>query len=115
MFKFKTLLSKFRTNPPPPAKPRAEQQFYDNYFSLIAAGARLKLVEAMFNLKLFALFAEKPCLLESEIIVKLELMPLRAKKWLYLLSCEKFLLKTQIEGQTAYRLPEEFIRLIKSD
>lgn len=90
--------------------------FYENYFSLIAAGARLKLVEAMFSLNLFALFEHESCVLESDIIKKLGLMPIRAKKWLHLLCCEHFLIPvTRSDCQQAYRLPDEFIQLMQSD
>lgn len=85
--------------------------FYGSYFSLIAAGARLKLVEAMFSLNLFDLFDQADCVSEREIIEKLGLMPIRAQKWLHLLSDEKFLIKTQINNQPAYRLTEGFIQL----
>lgn len=89
--------------------------FYENYFTLIASGARLKLVEAMFRLNLFALFENNPCVLEQEIIEKLGLMPNRAKKWLHLLSCEGFLTKITLENQAAYQLPEQFIKLRNSE
>lgn len=93
--------------------PNAE--FYENYFSLIASGAKLKLIEPMFSLNLFALFENKACILESELITQLGLMPTRAKKWLHLLSCEYFLIKIKINGQAAYKLPDEFIKIIHSD
>lgn len=89
--------------------------FFDNYFSLIAAGARLKLIEPMFHLDLFALFDTHPIVLERDIIEQLCLMPLRAQKWLHLLSCEHFLIKTTLNNQTAYQLPDEFIELKRSD
>lgn len=87
------------------------EAFYANYFSLIAAGARLKLVEAMFSLNLFALFDHDTCILERDIIEKLGLMPIRAKKWLHLLSSEHFLIKVMLNNQPAYQLPEEFVQL----
>lgn len=89
--------------------------FYANYFSLIAAGARLKLVEAMFSLNLFALFDHDKCILEQDIIAKLGLMPIRAQKWLHLLSSEHFLTKVMLNNQTAYQLPEEFVQLRNSE
>lgn len=89
--------------------------FYENYFSLIAAGARLKLVEAMFNLNLFSLFENKEFVLEHEIIEKLGLMPIRAQKWLHLLSCEYFLIKDKVNGEPAYKLTDEFNQLIRSE
>ncbi|KTD54598.1 methyltransferase [Legionella sainthelensi] len=88
--------------------------FYENYFSLIASGARLKLVEAMFSLNLFALFEKNEFVLEQEIIEKLGLMPIRAKKWLHLLSCEYFLIKNEINGEPAYKLTDEFYQLMHS-
>lgn len=95
------------------SKPNSD--FYENYFSLIADGVRLKLVEAMFSLNLFALFENTDCVLERDIIEKLELMPIRAKKWLHLLCCEHFLIKVKFKNQQAYRLPPEFIDLMHSD
>ena len=88
--------------------------FYKNYYSLLANGARLKLIEAMFNLNLFALFEEKSCVLEHEIIKKLGLKPIRTKKWLHLLACEHFLIKTTSNNQPAYQLPDEFIQLMNN-
>ena len=98
-----------------PKNPNHNARFYNNYFSLIAAGARLKLVEAMFSLNLFALFENTDWVLESDIIEKLKLMPIRAKKWLHLLCCEHFLTKIKIDNQPAYQLPDEFRQLIHSD
>lgn len=90
--------------------------FYNNYFSLIAQGAQLKLVEAMFRLNLFSLFEHQNCVLERDIIEQLELMPNRALKWLHLLAEEHFLVKiTAKDGQVAYQLPEEFIALLQGD
>ncbi|KTD64540.1 methyltransferase [Legionella spiritensis] len=101
---------------PPPEKKQYNSRFYANYFSLIADGARLKLVEAMFRLNLFDLFEHKTCVSEQEIIEKLALMPIRAKKWLHLLCSEHFLIKVSNQNhQPAYQLPEEFQRLIRSD
>ncbi|RAP37126.1 hydrogenase expression protein [Legionella quinlivanii] len=99
-----------------PKKAQPNADFYKNYFSLIADGARLKLVEAMFNLNLFDLFEGREYVLETEIIEKLGLMPIRAKKWLHLLSSEHFLIKAKSRDyRVAYRLPEEFIQIINSD
>lgn len=89
--------------------------FYANYFSLFAEGARLKLVETMFSLNVFTLFENNYYVLEQDIIEKLGLMPLRAKKWLYLLTSEHFLRKIMIDNQPAYELPEGFIKLMHSD
>lgn len=70
----------------------------------------------MFSLNLFELFEGKEYVLESEIISKLGLMPVRAKKWLHLLSSEHFLIKAQSRDyQVAYRLPPEFIEIMNSD
>lgn len=92
--------------------PNAE--FYADYFSLIAKGAKLKLIQAMFGLNLFVLFEDDSSVPEREIIEKLGLMPIRAKKWLHLLSSEGYLVKTTINNQPAYRLPPGFIKLIHS-
>lgn len=90
--------------------------FYENYFSLIAMGARLKLVEAMFNLDLFSLFENQQCVAERDIIEKLGLKPVRAKKWLHLLSAEHYLEQiTTNDGQVAYQLPEEFSQLLQGE
>ncbi|MGC1181786.1 MAG: methyltransferase [Legionella sp.] len=89
--------------------------FYNNYCSLIASGAKLKLVEAMFNLNLFALFEHNKCVSEQAIIEKLGLMPNRAKKWLYLLSDAHFLIKVEIDNQPAYQLTNGFIKLRHSE
>lgn len=89
--------------------------FYNNYCSLIAAGARLKLLEAMFSLNLFGLFEGNACVLESHIIETLGLMPIRAKKWLHLLSCEHFLIKTTRKDKAAYQLSDKLIQLMRSD
>lgn len=89
--------------------------FYENYFSLIAAGARLKLVEAMFNLNLFSLFDKNEFISEQEIIEKLGLMPNRAQKWLHLLDCEYFLIKGEINGTPAYKLTDEFYQLMHTE
>lgn len=91
------------------------QEFYRNYFSLIASGVRLKLVEAMFRLNLFSLFAEKNSVLEKDLIEALHLVPLRAQKWLHLLCCEHFLIKTSVDNQTAYQLPEQFFTLLHNE
>lgn len=95
--------------------PKYTVDFYENYFSLIAAGARLKLVEVMFNLNIFALFEKKEQVSEQEIIEKLGLMPNRAKKWLHLLSCEHFLIKKTVDNQPAYQLNPGFIKLMNSE
>lgn len=68
----------------------ARQYFY----GLLAGGVRIKLLESMFDLDLFRLFTGKPYLLENDIIKRLELKPVRAKKWLHLLCCEDFLKKS---------------------
>ncbi|KTD10963.1 methyltransferase [Legionella gratiana] len=94
---------------------KSVDDFYENYFSLIATGARLKLVEAMFNLNLFALFERNEFVLEQEIIEKLGLMPIRAQKWLHLLSCEYFLIKNEINGEPVYKLTDEFYQWMLSD
>ncbi len=90
------------------------EAFYANYFSLIADGARLKLVEAMFSLNLFALFENNTCVLERDIIAKLGLMPIRAQKWLHLLNSEHFLIKITLNNQPAYELPEQFMKRMHS-
>lgn len=108
-------LEKHSLHCPSSETPQHTAEFYENYFSLIAAGARLKLIEAMFNLNLFALFENKAYVSEHEIIEKLGLMPNRAKKWLHLLSCEYFLIKTTIDAQTVYQLTPEFIQIIHSE
>ncbi|KTD43421.1 methyltransferase [Legionella quateirensis] len=101
---------------PAPVTPRPNADFYNNYFTLIASGARLKLVEAMFNLDIFSLFEHQECVSEQEIIDQLQLMPIRAKKWLHLLSSEHFLIKTTTKDyQTAYKLPKEFVFFMNSD
>lgn len=89
--------------------------FYKNYYSLIADGVRLKLIEPMFSLNLFALFEKKTTVLERDIIETLGLMPIRAKKWLHLLCCEHFLIKVKSNNLPAYELPEAFIQLMLSD
>ena len=90
--------------------------FYLNYFSLIAKGARLKLVEAMFRLNLFSLFEQQSYVLERDIIEQLGLMPKRALKWLHLLCDEQFLVKiTTADAQVAYRLSDEFIPLLQGE
>ena len=89
--------------------------FYNNFYSLIADNARFKLVEAMFNLKIFDLFENNACILECNIIEALGLMPIRAKKWLHLLACENFLIKVQLDHQQAYQLTDEFVQLMQRD
>ncbi len=64
----------------------ARQYFY----GLLAGGVRIKLLESMFDLDLFRLFTGKPYLLENDIIKRLELKPVRAKKWLHLLCWKIF-------------------------
>lgn len=96
------------------ATPQYHAEFYKNYFSLIANGVRLKLVEAMFNLNLFALFENETSVLERDIIDQLHLMPIRAQKWLHLLCCEHFLKKVKIKNQTAYQLSDGFRQLMAS-
>lgn len=100
---------------PHPIAANDNAAFYTNYYSLIAAGARLKLVEAMFSLNLFALFDQDACILEQDIIEKLGLMPIRAQKWLHLLSNEHFLSKVMLNNQTAYQLSETFVQLRNSE
>lgn len=90
--------------------------FYTSYFSLIAQGARLKLVEAMFSLNLFALFEKNDTVLESTIIEQLQLMPIRAKKWLHLLSSEHFLIEvTTKDYKKAYKLSDGFVNMMRSE
>lgn len=101
--------------PNSPKAPEHNEDFYRNYFSLIASGARLKLVEAMFHLNFFALFQNNDQVLEQDIIEQLGLMPLRARKWLHLLCCEHFLIQTRINNQVAYQLPERFLQLLRSN
>ncbi|HAT8636636.1 TPA: methyltransferase [Legionella pneumophila] len=96
-------------------KVRPNSDFYENYFSLVAAGTRLKLIEAMFGVNLFSLFENKAWVFEKDIVEKLQLMPIRARKWLHLLSLEHFLIQIKVNGQQAYQLPEEFIELIHSE
>src|SRR5437879_5843859 len=85
---------------------KEKADFFKDYYSLVAESARLKLVEAMFGLNIFALFESKEIVLETEIIEKLRLMPLRAQKWLHLLSYEHFLIKVTVNGRSAYQLPD---------
>lgn len=89
-------------------------RFYDNYIHLIASGARLKMVEAMFNLNVFPLFANSNLVLEDDLIAHFNLHPVRAKKWLHLLACEGFLIQVKSNKRTAYKLPVGFIKLIQS-
>lgn len=99
---------------PPVENTKPRSHFYDNYFSLIAEGARLKLLEAMFSLNIFALFENSGRVSESDIIEKLGLMPIRAKKWLHLLCAEHFLIKVEGRKEPSYQLPIELIQLIQS-
>lgn len=89
--------------------------FYGSYYSLVAHGARLKLIEPMFRLNLFPLFHNKASILESDIIETLDLHPVRAKKWLHLLSCENFLIKTVSNNQFAYQLSNELHELMDNE
>ena len=96
-------------------KTKPNVDFYTDYFSLIADGARLKLVEAMFGLNLFALFENNTCILECDLIETLQIQPNRAKKWLHLLCCEHFLKKVIIDNQPAYQLPDELRQLMHGE
>ncbi len=89
--------------------------FYENYYTLVAHAAKLKLVEPMFNLNIFPLFENKAYVLESDIIETLDLHPIRAKKWLNLLASEFFLKQIMISNQAAYQLSEEFYQLMHGD
>lgn len=95
-------------HPTIPQNTKEKADFFKDYYSLVAESARLKLIEAMFGLNLFALFDNKDIVLESEIIEKLRLEPLRAQKWLHLLSYEQFLIKTTVNNHPAYKLPDGF-------
>ncbi|HHU0062101.1 TPA: methyltransferase, partial [Legionella pneumophila] len=85
----------------------ARQYFY----GLLAGGVRIKLLESMFDLDLFRLFTGKPYLLENDIIKRLELKPVRAKKWLHLLCCEDFLKKIMVGSQVGYQLAKSQLML----
>lgn len=89
--------------------------FYENYYSLVGQGAKLKLIEPMFRLNLFPLFENKAYVLEADIIETLVLHPIRAKKWLNLLASEYFLKRIDVSGETAYQLSDEFYHLLHDD
>jgi SAM-dependent methyltransferase len=74
------------------------------YYSLIAGGARAKLLESIIESKLFDLYKHKSINSESYIINSLKLHPLRAKKWLHLLANEKFLEQTEKDNEYHYAL-----------
>ncbi len=75
------------------------RQRMELFFSIAAGGTRLKLLESIITLRLSELI-QNGSLTAEEIITALNLSPLRAKKWLYLLCMENFL----IEENYAYRL-----------
>ncbi len=74
------------------------------YYALVAGGVRAKLLESMVETKLLDLYKHKAIYAESHIINTLSLQPLRAKKWLNLLSNEHFLAKTEIDNENHYAL-----------
>lgn len=68
----------------------SERDIYLLAYSIIAAPAKLKLIESMLYLGLIDLLIEQTKASEDEIIERLQLHPARAKKWLTLLNEVKF-------------------------
>lgn len=69
------------------------------YFYIIAGGVRAKLLESVVNSKILDLFFRKSIVSESYIIQSLKLNPLRAKKWLHLLTLQGYLEKKEIQNE----------------
>lgn len=84
------------------------------FYNIIAGGARLKLLESVIELKLAELVGEGTVTLE-DIISKLKLKPNRAKKWVYLLLLEKFLIENRENEQVTYRLGPKLKALYHED
>jgi 16S rRNA G1207 methylase RsmC len=111
----KAWVGKIQTRPNKTMPPSTQRKHFYNYsFSLLANGARLKIVEAAFRLKFFSLFTTRVTALESEIIEHLNIEPHRAKKWLYLLCDEGFLIQVPYShNQSAYELPDALLELVR--
>lgn len=81
------------------------QENQSPYYSIIAGGVRTKLLESVIETKLFDLFIDNNTVLsESTIIHALQLHTLRAKKWLYLLADQQFLIRDENHNEPMYTL-----------
>ncbi|MBN9287045.1 MAG: hypothetical protein BGO43_11720 [Gammaproteobacteria bacterium 39-13] len=80
------------------SRPQNHREIMEFYYHLIAGGVRLRLLESVIDFNLPELIGEST-LTEAEIIEKLELSPQRAKKWLYLLTTERFLTLCEMKEQ----------------
>jgi len=74
------------------------------YYELLAGGARTKLLESVVNFNLAELIGNNGPILEPDLIKTLGLHPLRAKKWLFLLTRENFLHRKKTNGGYIYSL-----------
>lgn len=87
----------------------------DLYYSLLAGGARTKLLESVVDLNLLELMNDEKEIYESNLIEKLDLHPVRAKKWLFLLTREGFLDRSETSNGMLYRMGQLSKALFKED
>jgi precorrin-6B methylase 2 len=76
----------------------------DLYYSLLAGGARAKLLESIVDLNFLEFMHKEKEIYESDLIEKLELHSVRAKKWLFLLTREGFLERDNTNSGILYRM-----------
>ncbi len=74
------------------------------YYELLAGGARTKLLESVVNFNVAELLVDNGSMLETDLIKALDLHPLRAKKWLFLLTRENFLCRKKNNNNYTYSL-----------
>lgn len=74
------------------------------YYKLLAGGARTKLLESVVNFNVAELISTNGSMLEDDLIKALGMHAFRAKKWLYLLTQEKFLSREKNNNTYSYSL-----------
>jgi predicted O-methyltransferase YrrM len=85
-------------------EPLSNRKRADLYYELLAGGAKTKLLESIINFNLPELLSSKGEILESDLTKELELHPLRAKKWYFLLTREGFLRRKKTDLGYVYCL-----------
>lgn len=85
------------------------------FYELLAGGARTRLLESVVNFNLAELIGARGKLLEAELTEKLQLHPLRAKKWFFLLTREGFLRRKKIGNVYEYSLGPVLKELFVND
>lgn len=74
---------------------------FELYYKIVSGGARLKLLESAMDFNLPEVIGSG-ALTQEELVRILKLSPLRAEKWLYLLSTQNFLVETKREKTNIY-------------